>query len=285
MKKIGFIGQGFIGKSMADDFEERGFEVVRYALEKEYVNNREAIADCDIVFIAVPTPTSQRGFDASILESALPLIGDGKVAVIKSTILPGTTRKLQAKFPKITVIHSPEFLREKHAAEDARNPSRTVLGFTDKTEFHEKIVESILDILPPSPYKLVCTAEEAELIKYGGNIFLAKKVIYMNLIYDMAQVVDADYNVIADAMSADSRIGSSHMNVIDSSRHDNATPGRGAGGHCLLKDLAAIRDFYAQTLPDETEGLAIFNAIEEKNKRLLRESGKDLDLLKGIYGE
>ncbi|MEY3784652.1 MAG: hypothetical protein RLZZ230_974, partial [Candidatus Parcubacteria bacterium] len=51
--KIGFIGQGFIGKSYADDFENRGFEVVRYALEELYINNKELIKDCDIVFVAV----------------------------------------------------------------------------------------------------------------------------------------------------------------------------------------------------------------------------------------
>ncbi len=57
-KKIGFIGQGWIGKNYADDFEKRGFEVVRYAQEEPYIKNKEAIADCDIVFIAVPTPST-----------------------------------------------------------------------------------------------------------------------------------------------------------------------------------------------------------------------------------
>ena len=51
--KIGFIGQGWIGRHCADDFESRGYEVVRYALEDAYVGNKERIAECDIVFIAV----------------------------------------------------------------------------------------------------------------------------------------------------------------------------------------------------------------------------------------
>ena len=54
---IGFIGQGWIGKNYADDFEERGFEVVRYGLEPEFAENKDRIKDCDIVFVAVPTPT------------------------------------------------------------------------------------------------------------------------------------------------------------------------------------------------------------------------------------
>ena len=57
-EKIGFIGQGFIGKNYADDFERRGFEVIRYALEEPYRANKEKIRECDIVFIAVPTPTT-----------------------------------------------------------------------------------------------------------------------------------------------------------------------------------------------------------------------------------
>ena len=55
--KIGFIGQGFIGKNYANDFENRGFEVVRYALENGYHVNKNGISDCDITFVAVPTPT------------------------------------------------------------------------------------------------------------------------------------------------------------------------------------------------------------------------------------
>ena len=64
---IGFVGQGWIGKHYADNFEARGYMVVRYALEEPYVKNKEKIKECGIVFIAVPTPTSPKGFDASIV--------------------------------------------------------------------------------------------------------------------------------------------------------------------------------------------------------------------------
>ena len=75
--RIGFIGQGWIGKNYADDFERRGYHTVRYALEPQYVGNKEKIKDCDIVFIAVPTPTTPAGFDSSIVEGALSLVGAG----------------------------------------------------------------------------------------------------------------------------------------------------------------------------------------------------------------
>lgn len=99
--KIGFIGQGWIGKNYADNFEQRGYSIVRYGLEKEYAHNGEAIAGCDIVFIAVPTPSTPQGFDDSILREAIKKVGKGKIAIIKSTLLPALPsqyRKIILKF-------------------------------------------------------------------------------------------------------------------------------------------------------------------------------------------
>src|SRR5690348_15329082 len=103
---IGFIGQGWIGKNYADDFEHRGYTTVRYGLEPEYAQNKDRIADCDIVLIAVPTPTTRDGFNPSIVRSVLHLVGKGKTALIKSTLLPGTTEELQKEFPDIIILNS-----------------------------------------------------------------------------------------------------------------------------------------------------------------------------------
>jgi len=281
--QIGFIGQGFIGKNMADSFVERDYDVVRYALESEYADNKTAIKECDIVFIAVPTPTTPEGFCSAALEAVLPLVGKGKTAVIKSTILPGTTRRLQAAFSDTTLMHSPEFLREKEAAKDTRYPERTIIGVTDSGEATEQAAQVVQSVLPSSPYNLICTAEEAELIKYGGNTFLAMKVIYMNLLYEMTKALGVDYDVVAGAMGADPRIGPGHMNVVDSSGHPGAVAGRGAGGHCFPKDLAALREAY-ETLVKNESGIALLRSLETKNNQLLRDSHKDLDLLEEIYG-
>lgn len=282
--RIGFIGQGFIGKHMADDFAERGHTVVRYALEPAYEMNRMVIADCDIVFIAVPTPTTPTGFDSTILEAVLPLVGVGKIAVIKSTVLPGTTTRLQAQFPNIVVLHSPEFLREKSAKEDTRSPLRNIVGIAIDDVVHKEAAEAVLVVLPPSPYTLITGAAEAELIKYGGNNFLALKVVFMNMMFDAAAMADADYSIIAGAMQADPRIGTSHMNVVDQSGHPGSLPGRGAGGHCFPKDLAAFRAWYESTCGEDVAGVAVLQAIEDKNVTLLRDTHKDLELLRGIYG-
>lgn len=284
-KKIGFIGQGFIGKHLADDFVERGYMVVRYALEEPYVQNREALMQCDVVFIAVPTPTTPAGFDSSVLEKVLPFVKHGAIAVVKSTILPGTTKKLQAMFPDIVVLHAPEFLREKQAAEDTRSPQRNIIGIPAEEDKYREAARSVLAILPNAPYEVICKAEEAELIKYGGNCFLALKVVFMNALYDVAGAVGAEYEVVAEAMAADSRVGSSHMRVVDTSGHPGSVAGRGAGGHCFPKDWAAFRELYERVVGEDEVGIKFIKMVEEKNKELLVSTGKDLDLLAGIYGE
>ena len=284
MNKIGFIGQGFIGKHMADDFVARGHAVVRYALEEPYVGNRAAIADCALVFVAVPTPTTPAGFDDSILRDVLTVPAKGSTVVIKSTVTPGHTKRLQVDHPDLVVLHSPEFLREKQAAEDTAQPTRTIVGMPTDDAVHRAAAALVLQVLPPSPHQLVCDSTEAELIKYGGNCFLALKVVYMNMLYDIADAHNCNYEVVAGAMAADPRIGRSHMQVLDSSGHIGAQVGRGAGGHCFPKDLAAFSAAYVRDVPTDTVGQALWQQVIDKNNTLLRASNKDRDLLAGIYG-
>lgn len=271
---IGFIGQGWIGKNYADDFEERGFEVVRYGLEPEFAENKDRIKDCDIVFVAVPTPTRPTGFDASIVESVLSLIGEGKIAVIKSTILPGTTQDLQNTFPNIAVIHSPEFLVSRTAAHDARNPQRNIIGVTDVSRDR---AQEVMDVLPRAPFEKVMDAHEAELVKYANNGWLTSKVLFMNSIYDACEAVGANYEVVKEAFSHDPRIGKSHLDVI-------FEDGRGAGGHCFIKDLAALRELHGRSETNE-EARLLLEALERYNKHLLRSTGKSIEQLNDVYGE
>jgi len=279
---IGFIGQGFIGKSYADDMERRGHTVVRYALEEPYARNKDNVRACDMVFIAVPTPTTPKGFDYSIVESALTLVGAGKTAVIKSTMLPGTTAKLQKKFPTLFVMHSPEFLVLKQAAEDAARPLRNIIGIPRTTAAFRAKAKQVLKVLPKAPFELICGAKEAELIKYSGNFFLYLKVLYANLMYETAQAIGADYDVVRAAVAADPRIGPSHLSVLHDSGHKGAKKGRGAGGACFIKDVAALAEFYRATAKNK-RGAALIDAAIAKNIELLRASKKDLDLLRGVY--
>jgi UDPglucose 6-dehydrogenase len=275
---IGFIGQGWIGKNYADNFEERGYKVVRYSREEPHIKNKEKIAKCDIVFIAVPTPTTPKGFSDAILRKVLPLVGKGKIAVIKSTLLPGTTAKLQKKNPDIIVLHSPEFLVEATAKHNTDFPDRNIVGIPCDTEKYKKSARRVLDVMAHAPYELICSSEEAELVKYGGNCMLYVKVVFTNIFHDLSQKFPrVKYETVRDAMSADPRIGSTHLDPIHKS-------GRGAGGHCFIKDFAAFSSLYEKMTKDP-HGTEALRAFEKKNKHLLKTSGKDLDLLRGVYGE
>lgn len=274
---IGFVGQGFVGGSYANNFEKRGFSVIRYSLEEPYRHNKEAISTCDIVFIAVPTPTTPKGFDMSIVESALSLVGKGKTAVIKSTMLPGATRKLQAKFPDVFVFCSPEFLSVATAQHDADNPFANTIGIPSDSKKHREAAEAVHRILPNAPFSHICTSEEAEIIKYAHNMSGFTQILTFNVLYDMAQKMGADWEPIQDAVYADPMISNRYSNPIHKS-------GRGAGGLCFIKDFAAFAKLYRDTV-GKREGIEFLKAAEKKNIMLLLGTDKDIDLLEGVYGK
>lgn len=281
---IGFIGQGFIGKNYADDFVNRGYEVVRYDKDN-YPENKDKIKNCAVVFVAVPTPTTPQGFDDSILKEVLGIVGKDKIAIIKSTIKFGTTKKMQALYPDIIVMHSPEFLTEKTAAADASHPDRNIIGITDIDNVELKAkAQMVIDTLPKAPYELICSADNAEIIKYANNCWFYFKVVFMNILYDLEQKYGLDHAVIKDALAHDPRVGSTHLDVVHSGRIDVANPGgRGAGGHCFIKDFEAFIEMLGEQ--NLTGQKKTCEALRDLNLQYLRSTKKDLDLIKEIYGK
>ena len=275
--KIGFIGQGFIGKNYADDFEERGYDIVRYD-NHEFIKNKWNIAKCDFVFIAVPTPSTPKGFDISIVDGVLDLIGTGKVAIIKSTIKIGETRKLQAKHPDIIVVHSPEFLTEVNATQDAKFPNRNIVGVNDVgSEILYKKAQEIIEILPKAQYNLITNYETAEMIKYGGNNWFYFKIVYMNMLFNLSEKFNVDFDIVKQAMANDPRIGFTHLDTIHKG-------GRGAGGHCFIKDFRCFREMLDEQ-KDLIADTDVARYIEMYNLFLLGKSSKDRDLVEGVYGK
>ncbi len=278
--KIGFIGQGWIGKNYADDFEERGYEVIRYS--RTQTDTKDEIAKCPIVFIAVPAPTTPQGFDPSVIEEVLGLIGEGNTAVIKCTLPVGTTARLQVMFPNITVMHSPEFLTEVTAAHDARFPDRNIIGILSVSDptLHAKAVE-VMRALPTAPFQRIVNSDIAEMIKYAGNVWFVFKVLFINTLYDLCADAGVDYALVKDGMSGDPRIGHTHLDATHKG-------GRGAGGHCFIKDFAAYIEMCDKLYGSEGSrefGFAALKALEAYNIDLLKKSGKNPDLLSGVYGE
>lgn len=280
MKKptIGFIGQGYVGKNYGNDFEKRGYKIVRYSLEEPFVKNKEKIQTCDVVFVAVPTPSTPKGFDASIVEGALSLIGKGNIAVIKSTILPGTTRRFQKKYPHLTILFSPEFLSVTTAAHDAAHPAENIIGLPVQDAKHKAAAKLVHALLPKAPFVLTCTSEEAEVFKYTHNLSGYAQIMLFNMMYDLAKAMKADWEPIRKAAEADPLISNRYAQPLHKS-------GRGAGGGCFIKDMAAARGMYEALLPKDKKSSALLRAMEAKNIELLTSTKKDLELLAGVYGK
>jgi nucleotide sugar dehydrogenase len=275
--KVGFIGQGFVGKNQADDYERRGYKPVRYSLEPQFVKNKKEIGNCDIVFIAVPTPTTPEGFDDSIVRQAVSLVAKGKIAVIKSTVLPGTTESIQQEYPDRIVLHAPEFLSEATASRDAAFPDRNIVGIPKNTPLYTECAKLVLSSLPTAPYNKICSSREAELIKYARNTMGLVRIVFVNILYDLSQSLDTDWSNIEEAISNDPQNGPTYSRPLHKT-------GRGAGGHCFIKDFGALKKFFASRI-DDKKSMDVLASLEAKNIELLLSTQKDLDLLKGVYGE
>lgn len=273
---VGFVGQGYVGKTSADNFERRGFTVIRYALEPEYRGNKERIKQADIVFVAVPTPTTPKGHHTHIVEEAVGLARAGAIVVIKSTILPGTTSSIQKKYPKVILLNNPEFLSEKTAQRDTDKPFANVIGMPVNDLKHKKAAQLVQSIIPKAPFKLVCSSEEAEIFKYSHNVNGYTQILTFNLMYDMAKHFGARWEPIQQAIDADPLIPNRYSNPVHKS-------GRGAGGGCFIKDFSAFAKHHSKLI-GHSKATAFMRAAEAHNIALLAETEKDIELLMGVYG-
>lgn len=274
---IGFVGQGFVGKNYADDMERRGYKTIRYSLEEPYCNNKEKLKEAEIVFVCVPTPTKPTGFDPSIVEAGVGLVGRGKIAVVKSTLLPGTTERVQKKYPDRTVLCSPEFLSVATAAWDAAHPFSNIVGIPKDTTKYRAAARKVHVVLPRAPFSATVKSVEAEIIKYAHNASGYVQVILFNIMYDLAQKMGAGWGIIEKAIEADPMVSNRYAKPLHKS-------GRGAGGFCFIKDFAALCSLYEKNLPNDKRGSAALRAVERKNIALLIQTQKDLALLRGVYG-
>ena len=154
-----------------------------------------------------------------------------KIVVIKSTISPGTTDRLNKKYKKISVIFNPEFLTEANFIEDFKNQTRIILGGTRKGT--NKLRQIYSKVFPKS-HIIKTGSKTAEMVKYMTNTYLATKVSFANEIYQICEKLNIDYDKVVEYSTLDERLGYSHWSV----------PGPdedfGFGGHCFPKDLQAL---------------------------------------------
>jgi UDPglucose 6-dehydrogenase len=251
---IGIVGVGVVGDALRSYYEELGVPLRPYD-KYQNIGSIEEVNEADVIFVCVPTPYIEgRGFDATSVAETLGYLSGSKTVLIKSTLVPGTTEALQKRFPQHHVLFQPEFLREKTAREDFRHPDRQIVGYCG---FDREIACRLLELLPAAPYEAVMPATSAELVKIATNAFLAMKVTFANQIFDLCGALGVGYDVVKEGLTADPRLGMSHMDVFDSGY-------RGYGGKCLPKDTLGLIDLAASLgVP-----LELIETVHEVNQRL-----------------
>ena len=251
MINIGIIGFGFVGSSVAYGFSpQTGFDQAKLRIfdknpAKSTHSLKEVLDESDFIFLSVPTPSNVDGsINLSILESVLDEVDthgtkDGSVVLVRSTVIPGTTRAFQEKYSNITLVFNPEFLTERSAKFDFINQARFILGGEPKNT--SKVAELFRIRFGDSTPTIQTNFETAEFIKYMNNCYFATKVSFMNEMRLIADKSNVDWNVAVDGFVRDGRIGHSHVSV----------PGPdgkfGFGGSCFPKDMQAMM-CHARTL-------------------------------------
>lgn len=241
MNKIGVIGYGYVGRATGEGFATNSDnKIFWYDKFKESPNTLdEVVENSDFIFIAVPTPifSNYSGMDMSIVEEVVGEVSEkiknpGKIVIIKSTSLPGTTKKMAQKYPHVNFVMNPEFLTQKNANADFLKPFRTVIG-CETPDVGERVKKLYESILPEGQKYIITDTTSAEVIKYMSNLILASKVLLANEFYELSQKVRANYLDVQKGVEADPRIGT-HLGV----------PGpdgdRGFGGACFPKDMVGI---------------------------------------------
>jgi len=232
--KVGVIGNGFVGESQAYAFSPVADVKIFDVNPVKATHTLLEVLSQDFIFVALPTPMKENGEqDNSYIENffnGIELYNTNAIFILKSTILPGTTKSLIDKH-NFNIVFCPEFLTEKTAKLDMLTQSRIVIG--GDTQHTEKVLELFKARFGQKHYILTDTTT-AEFIKYMANTFLAVKVSVVNEFYRMSEALGADWNKALEGFVSDPRIGNSHTQVPG---HDGKL---GFGGTCFPKDINAL---------------------------------------------
>lgn len=205
----------------------------------------EGLAGAEVSLICVGTPSRPDGsleLDhvrqvAAQIGSKLSLTAAGHVVVVRSTVLPGSTRSVVV--PEVErasgravgdgweVCVNPEFLREGSSLRDYDQPSRILLG--ERVPGVASPVMGLYSGIQAPTFRT--PLEVAEAIKYTDNAFHALKITFANEVARVYQAHGVDPVAVMDIVAQDRKLNASPAYL---------RPGFAFGGSCLPKDLRAL---------------------------------------------
>ena len=242
----------------------------------------KAIADADMIFISVNTPTKTYGegkgmaADLKYIELCARQIArvatSDKIIVEKSTLPVRTASAIKdilshtGNGVKFQILSNPEFLAEGTAVEDLLSPDRVLIG-GDNTPEGLVAKKALVDIYANwvNPERILTTnLWSSELSKLTANAFLAQRVSSINAISELCEKTEADVNEVARAIGTDSRIGSKFLKASV-----------GFGGSCFQKDILNLvyiaKSYNLREVADYWEQVIIMNDHQKKrfSKRII----------------
>ena len=239
-----------------DEYVERNQKQERLGFTTDVAG---AIANADVVFIAVGTPPDEDGSaDLRHVLAVADQIGRHMtrelVVVTKSTVPVGTAKKVadcvsrHASLP-FHMCSNPEFLKEGAAIDDFMKPDRVVIG-VDSDHAREVMGELYAPFVRTGKPIIFMDIASAEMTKYAANAMLATRISFMNEIANLCERVGADVDQVRKGIGSDARIGPAFL-----------FPGPGYGGSCFPKDVKAL----VRTASDYGAPLRVLTSVEEAN--------------------
>jgi UDPglucose 6-dehydrogenase len=251
---IGIIGRGFVGGSLEKYISQRAGFITNKKINLSCydVNDSDdinigyerVVRESDFIYLCVPTPMNKDGScNTEIVEQCLHLIDfwcavhtKKVIVILKSTMVVGTTSRLEEKVRNIELVVSPEFLTERTAFDDVKNTDYNLYGIFNQDA--EIKMYNLNNVLWPYAQAVFVAPEEAELIKYMTNSYYALKVTFANMMNQLAENLGIDYNeFIETAVEVDGRLGSAEGDKLLHWHVPGPDGNLGFGGKCFSKDM------------------------------------------------